>query len=185
MYEFTQDWFDGSEIKKYLTQVYGIRTEHHILEIGTFEGGSACFFSDVFLNHPNSTLYCVDPFSIEDTTSPLSAGTEARFRANIVKSKNASKITHWRMTSGVFFTQNTMKFDLIYIDGSHLLEDITVDFTNSLRVALPGCIIWMDDYGGGSSPDQIKNHIDGLIEANKDRVSVFFKGYQIALKVLG
>jgi hypothetical protein len=43
----------------------------------------------------------------------------------------------------------------------------------------------MDDYGGGSFVGEIKNHIDSLIEANKDRVAVFFKGYQIAMRVLG
>lgn len=184
MYEFTQEWFESSEIKKFLIQIYGIRSEHHILEIGSYEGGSACFFSDVFLNHPNSSLFCVDPFSLEDTTSPLSTETEIRFRANIVKSKHPSKVVHFRMTSKEFFMHNTMKFDLIYIDGSHLLEDITIDFYNSLQIAQPGCIIWMDDYAGGPA-GVIQQHIDSLIEANKDRVSIIFVGYQIALRVVG
>ncbi len=40
--------------------------------------------------------------------------------------------TH-RMTSDDFFNQNTMKFDLIFIDGLHISDQVDKDIENSLK----------------------------------------------------
>ena len=33
-----------------------------IVEIGIYEGASSCWWSDNLLEHPESRLYCIDPF---------------------------------------------------------------------------------------------------------------------------
>jgi len=59
------------------------------------------------------------------------------------------------------------KYNLIYIDGSHLLDDITIEMNG---------IIWMGD------DIIIKNHIDKLYEENKNCLKIIHMGYQIAFQ---
>ena len=59
------------------------------------------------------------------------------------------------------------KYNLIYIDGSHLLDDITIEMNG---------IIWMGD------DIIIKNHIDKLYEENKNCLKIIHMGYQISFQ---
>ena len=52
-----------------------------------------------------------------------------------------------RKTSDNFFTQNKLKFDLIYIDGNHLFDFVKRDISNSLNFINHDGIIVLDDYG--------------------------------------
>ena len=50
-----------------------------------------------------------------------------------------------RMTSDEFFSTNTKKFDLIFVDGLHKYEQVCIDIENSLRCLNLGGIIVMHD----------------------------------------
>lgn len=56
MYKYSQFMFIEPELLTFDTS-----KEYHILIIGCFEGLSSVFFADNFLEHPNSTLTCIDP----------------------------------------------------------------------------------------------------------------------------
>ena len=178
-YQFSNSWFLDSEIYSKLLLLVDPTKEHHILEIGSYEGASACFFSDYLLSNPKSTLTCVDPFDINDITSPLDNNTKDRFLNNISLSENYKKITVHQKYSCDFYRENNQCYDIIYIDGYHLTDDITIDFTNCLSIIKNNGIIWMDDYLGGSD-SSIKDHIDKLIELNREQLKIIHKGYQIA-----
>ena len=184
-YQFSTDWFNISEIKANILNLLDTTSQHNILEIGSFEGASSTFFSDNLLDNPNSTLTCVDPFSTDDQTTPLTNNTMSIFFNNITKSQNHTKVTVYNMFSNEFFNniyKQTFipKYDLIYIDGSHLLDDITVDFNYCLRLAKKNGIIWIDDYGANHIG--ITDHINNLYEHNKEDLEIIHKGYQIAFR---
>jgi predicted O-methyltransferase YrrM len=180
-YTFTNSWFEYSEIKKLIFSYADTTKINKILEIGSYEGASSCYFSDFLLNNIDSELTCVDPFDINDKTSPLDNNTKNLFMNNISKSKNYNKIIFEEMYGTDFYKKNTKKYNLIYIDGSHLLDDITIDFNNCLNIIEMNGIIWMDDYRGGDGII-IKNHIDKLYEENKNCLKIIHMGYQIAFQ---
>jgi len=70
-----------------------------IVEIGIFEGASTCWWSDNLLDHPESQLYSIDPFTGSEehhasaSMSKLLPNLEATARRNIELSKNASKVS--------------------------------------------------------------------------------------------
>ena len=182
-YKFTNDWFKNSELRRELSSHLNLDSNNRMLEIGSYEGASACFFSDYFLDHSESLLICVDPFSQGDTTSPVALSTKDSFYSNISLSKNKSKVIVKEQYSHNFFEANYSLFNFIYIDGSHLLDDIAKDFINSLKVIKPGGIIWMDDYGGGSDGGvAMRAHIDALFRAHEEKLDLIHKGYQIAFR---
>jgi predicted O-methyltransferase YrrM len=182
-YTYTHGWFLSSEIRHYIFKFINPIEKHNILEIGSYEGLSACFFSDNLLSHKDSTLTCVDPFDINDTTTPLTTSTKDIFLRNINKSENKNKISFREMYSNDFFLTNTERYDFIYIDGSHLEKDIINDMTEADKVLVTGGIMWMDDYRGGND-DTIKKVMDRFVDENKGRYITILSGYQLALRKL-
>lgn len=180
---FSNTWFDDSELKSNIDKYLDPNKINTILEIGSFEGASACFFSNNYLNAEGSTLTCVDPFDVSDSTSPLYQDIKNIFLNNIILSKNWQKIRLQSMYSNEFFKDNTKHFNFIYIDGSHLIENIQQDFNNALNVCTSDGIIWMDDYLGGQD-NKIKTCIDNLYEHNKNKLEIIHIGYQIGFRML-
>lgn len=187
-YTHTHDWITRSELRRNLHRFLSSPDDPRcILEIGSYEGLSACYFSDEWLNHPDSKLFCVDPFDLGDVTTDLTTETETNFRANIARSKNASKITLFKMYSRNFYAIQNQRpsvpidiFDIIYIDGSHLPADIIMDMTQCYRLLKPGGIMWMDDYHFGKD-GSVKRAMDDVLETLTG-YSVIHRDYQLGIQ---
>lgn len=178
---YTFRWFDTSELKKYSFIFLNPNEINNILEIGSYEGLSSSYFSDNFLSRNESSLTCVEPFDLNDSTSPLYDGIYFNFINNVKNSKNWNKIRLYQLFSNDFFKVNKKKFNFIYIDGSHLINDIISDFENSIKCITNNGIIWMDDYLGGDN-NEIKKCIDDLYEKYKNNLIIIHYGYQIAFR---
>lgn len=179
-YEYSHRWFVGSEIRKALGKTIPRRSANRILEIGSFEGLSACYFSDYFMGNDRSRLTCVDPYLSSDTTTPcVTRETKERFLRNISRSKNSSKIIFKCMTSDDFFKENTVSYSFIYIDGCHEPEFIERDLLNSMSCIEYGGVIWLDDYGCNNT---VRKTMDRIVSQNTDEFKVIHRGYQLAIK---
>ena len=179
MYTFTNNWFDVSELKHLSHTYINVLSINKILEIGAFEGASSCYFSDNFLDMDGSSLTCVDPFDLMDTTTPLYDGIERRFINNISNSKHYNKIQLSRNYSTDFFNNNINTYTFIYIDGSHLPDAIKQDFENALQCIELNGIIWIDDF---ASSGIVTDTILKLYEKNRDKLNIVQKCYQIAFR---
>lgn len=180
-YRFTEFWFDASELKQNLHKFVSNDEVNNFLEIGSYEGASACFISDNFLDSKGSTIVCIDPFDMSDSTSPVYAEMKKTFTRNVINSKNWTKIRLRQMYSNDFFNENKNTYSFIYIDGSHIPEDIKSDFLNSLKIIRLNGIIWLDDY---ASSQPVTEVIDSIYNDNKDSLEIIHKGYQIAFRKL-
>lgn len=178
-YKFTSNWFDTSELKQNIHKYVNPSDVNIFLEIGSYEGACSSFISDYFLDTNGSTLTCIDPFDISDSTSPVYSNMKDIFIYNILNSKNWNKIRLRQMYSSDFFNENNTLFSFIYIDGSHILKDIESDFKNSIKNIKLNGIIWMDDY---ASSEPVTNLVDSIYNNNKDKLEIIHKGYQIAFR---
>jgi hypothetical protein len=185
-YKHNKTWFITSEIRNNLYKHINYNDRLNILEIGCYEGLGSCAFSDNLLEHPNSTLHCVDPFILtntckEITTLYVTNDIEDTFKNNIMMSKNYKKIFFNKMTSDDFFNINKKKFNLIYIDGCHTQEQITKDMENSFKILEIGGIMWMDDYlGGDNRCCQIP--MNNFLSKYINNYIIIHKNYQLAIK---
>jgi predicted O-methyltransferase YrrM len=135
----TQDWMND------LQQLAG-KPNVRALEIGCFEGQSACWFLDNILTDPTSRLVCVDPFAVPMATILLRY-FETRFDENIAASGAGDRVTKLIGPSQVVVrTLQPAQFDFIYVDGSHKIGDVLQDAVLAWTVLKPGGIVMFDDY---------------------------------------
>tara|TARA_Y100000361_G_C11130712_1_gene328728 strand:- start:253 stop:960 length:708 start_codon:yes stop_codon:yes gene_type:complete len=73
--------------------------------------------------------------------------------------KNKKFIADYKLTSNDFFERNTKKFDIIFIDGLHLQEQIKLDIHNSLKILNKGGIIICHDINPETVESQKRNYI--------------------------
>lgn len=182
-YKYTQTWFINSEIRNNLLKYINRYDANRILEIGCFEGLSSTFFSDYLLDNVDSSLTCVDPFlniNNNDHKQFLINNEEKNFDYNISVCNNSNKISVHKVTSDVFFENNTKTYNFIYIDGCHEPENIKRDMENSFNVLEEGGIMWMDDYLGGDG-NKIKATMDSFLQKYKNRYKLIHSGYQLAI----
>jgi len=183
VYNFTPgcNWFGTCELHAFIEQkpIDGNKV-NKILEIGSFEGSSSVYLSDKLLDNPESRMTCVDPFLEDDTTTQFVDGnvTKKLFLDNISKSKNGHKVTLKQMYYSDFYKENDNTYNVIYIDGSHLVSDIEIDFVNCLKILEKGGIMWMDDYLWGDGVT-IRDAINRLYTEHQSKLRIIHQGYQI------
>jgi hypothetical protein len=165
--------------------------KRQIVEIGVYEGASSAFWSDFYMNHPESRLISIDPFtgSSEHHEKPENypelERIELTARGNIAKSDNAAKIEILKGCSWDVFPELNRRFgsepwiDLLYIDGAHDPTSVARDTTLYVPMVKSGGIVIFDDYG---HPD-VKRGVDGALMAFASMELAIFTGWQLACKV--
>jgi predicted O-methyltransferase YrrM len=146
-YHFSYDWVSPQtkEWEKDLQHLKG-KPDIRALEIGCFEGQSACWFLDNILTDPTSRLVCVDPFAVPMATILLRF-FENHFDKNIAASGAADRVTKLIGPSQVVVrTLQPSQFDFIYVDGSHKVGDVLQDAVLAWTVLRPGGVVMFDDY---------------------------------------
>ncbi len=126
------------------------------LEIGSWEGRSSLFILESL---PNSKLTCVDTWEGADEHKRLNIlnTIEQNFDSNL--SEYRDRLTKYKGTSFSFFDnlESHIKFDLIYIDGSHHIDDVMIDALKSFTHLNVGGVMIFDDFFWGYYDDPISN----------------------------
>ena len=178
------DWFSHKVpiFKKYFDNLNKDKIKE-ILEIGSWEGRSSCFFLKYF---DKSILTCVDTWEGSEENfvdeNPNLQIVEKNFDNNISEYKD--RIIKKKMTSNNFFKDNKKKFDLIYIDGSHNFEDVLNDAKLGYESLNLNAYMLFDDYDwkfykGKKNPI---NAINLFLNNNKLKVKIVYVSSQVLIK---
>jgi len=120
------------------------------LEIGCADGGNAIIISKSYAHHPESKLYCVDPWMDYDEYPEYKGDQELAWKAfnqNIETCADVSKfIIHRGFSDNIVPTFPNDFFDLIFVDGNHETEYVYRDGLMSLDKVKIGGYIVFDDY---------------------------------------
>ena len=178
---YTQDWFSYHEEhwSRHFGHLAG-RPGLQAIEIGSFEGRSACWIVQYLLTGENSRLICVEPFEqYEDQ--------ERNFDHNIRVAGSTDKIVKLRGRSQqVLSFLAGESFDFIYIDGSHLALDVLQDAAMCWRLLRPGGTLVFDDYEHPLFPDSFGMSagpaIDAFLSMLSGRYELMFADWQVALR---
>lgn len=181
-YKFNyDDWFSYNITiweKFVINKIYRI----NYLEIGSFEGRSTVFISE--LKNTNS-ITAIDTWEGSDEHNNISfKKVFENFKTNI-NILNKSKIRFFKTTSDNFFKNNKNVYNLIYIDGSHEYTQVKKDFVNSFNCIEKNGYIICDDFLWFFYQDLDKNPIKAILECYneyKKELTVEFLNHQIIFK---
>ncbi|MEG4573087.1 tetratricopeptide repeat protein [Microcoleus sp. N3A4] len=177
-YQFTQDWFTHNIPiwQRHLQEFTGI-ADFQVVEIGSFQGMSACWLLDNILTHPTAKITCIDLYFQE------------HFKGNIVKTGVAEKVIELQgYSQELLVTLASEYYDIAYIDGCHKPTSALQDAILSWRLVKVGGLMIFDDYEFTfpDSPEQdTKIGIDVFLEMFGSQLEVVHKGYQLIVKKIG
>lgn len=174
-YQFTQDWFTHNIPiwKRHLQQFTGI-ADFQVVEIGSFQGMSACWLLDNILTDPTAKITCIDLYF------------QQHFKGNIAQTGVAEKVIELEGYSQDLLINLTSEFyDIAYVDGCHKPTSALQDAILSWRLVKVGGLMIFDDYEFTfpDSPEQdTKIGIDVFLEMFATQLEVVHKGYQLMVK---
>ncbi len=186
-YEFSNHWFDMTARSLWDQAIpqFKIKTA---LEIGSFEGASACYLLERI---PGLSLTCIDTWegSDEPGTRPHEmGGVEARFDRNTMRAvQDGQTIRKMRMRSDealLGLNVEKAQFDFIYIDGSHTAQNCLTDSVLCwLLLAKGGLMIWDDYHWAPDFPDwrRPKPAINAFLACYETLYHPVFMGPQVAV----
>jgi predicted O-methyltransferase YrrM len=119
-----------------------------ILEIGSFEGMSACYF---LWRLPDAHVTCIDTFAGGPSFAALGtdvSGLEAAFDRNValVDGSRVRKLPGTSTEHLPSLLKEDKPFDMVFIDGSDLALDVLVDAALSWQLLEPDGYLIFDNY---------------------------------------
>jgi predicted O-methyltransferase YrrM len=155
-YEFSNSWFEGNRAQwNTLMERFKPRI---LLEIGSYEGASACYLIDTLARDADIELHCIDTWDLSNEHTglyPKPSLVEARFVNNtFLATRAAVKSVNLVVHKGrsdhhlpKMLSENMQeRFDFIYIDGSHQAPDVLFDAVVAFKLLRPGGLMIFDDY---------------------------------------
>ena len=187
-YQFTEDWFTRNLAE--WNQVIPQLKPRKILEIGSYEGRSACYFIEQFAADHQIELHCIDTWGggREHAASDMPA-VESRFDNNIAKAQavagNAATVVKHKKPSNIALTElaaqgHLSAFDLVFVDGSHQAADVLSDAVISFQLLRVGGLMIFDDYLWGL---QVESKQDPL-EIPKLGIDAFLNVFQRKMQIV-
>lgn len=159
-YQFSNTWFAEAAEPVWRKLIPSLKPRR-LLEIGSFEGASACFLIDTLAALQPVEIHCVDSWGggIEHQPGGMAeadmAEVEARFAANtamaIAAAACAVNLKVHKGLSGDVLPRliaggQAGRFDFVYVDGSHQAADVLTDAVLGFQLLRRGGIMVFDDY---------------------------------------
>ena len=154
-FTFTQNWF-APGTRPIWDEMLPQIDPTTILEIGSYEGASACYLIEHLAQRHPIELHCVDSWAggVEHQGTDMAA-VEARFQHNLRialrRAAHPVEITVHKTASdtgmiGLLAAGKINYFDFIYIDGSHQAPDVLSDAVLGFKLLKIGGVMAFDDY---------------------------------------
>lgn len=159
-YEYTNDWFNRAA-RGVWDSLIPQTNPTRILEIGSYEGASACYLIEKLAARKNIELHCIDTWSggIEHQVGSIihaeMSAVENRFLHNTriaiaEASHDVELVVHKGSSdlklSSLLASGKQGYFDFIYVDGSHQAPDVLLDAILSFKLLKISGVIAFDDY---------------------------------------
>lgn len=187
-YIFQEDWFSHNIPN--LSILFDTLKPRRILEVGSYDGRSACWFIEKSLEyHIDMEIYCVDSWVLGEAHTGVNdiSAAESRFDRNIQLA--ADRFPHAAITKFKESSHTAMMFlcvenylsyfDFIYIDGSHKASDVLLDALLAHKLVRVGGVIAFDDYWWSPLPLGQQDHyllvkpaVDHYVNTFQRQVSV-------------
>ncbi|HEX5392825.1 MAG TPA: class I SAM-dependent methyltransferase [Rhodocyclaceae bacterium] len=187
-FEYTTSWFMHN--RPAWVQICNLLKPRRFLEIGSFEGQSACFVIEAMGAMQPVDVVCIDTWQggVEHDKSGMGE-VEARFDRNIqlATSRSAHPVSVLKKKklsldalAELLVAGQGGTFDLIYVDGSHQAADVLADAVLAFRLLRLGGVVIFDDYAWSRQEEGQED----LLDEPKIAIDSFVNVYRRKLRIL-
>lgn len=184
-YQFTSDWFSGHI--PIWTQLLARLAPSRIVEVGCYEGRSACHLIETCGRERPTEIWCLDNWRVNAGFQPAGMdAVERRFEANVAlaSARAVHPVTVRKIKSdsalalaGLRAAGLGSSIDLVYLDASHEAADVLADAVLAFGLLRRGGLMIFDDYlwRPGADPDPLatpKPGVDAFLNIYARRMAV-------------
>ena len=178
-YEFTTNWTDP--FKDNIRALFQADVPLAYLEVGVYEGRSACFMLDNVLTHPDSHATLIETWAYAGAKN-FQTGPEVEARARRNLARHTAKVTiHKGDSKRILPTLAKDSFDVAYIDGSHEKPDCLVDALLAWPLLKTGGMMLFDDYRHALTPG-VRLAMDQFLPIMDGQLEIVLKNYQLVVR---
>ena len=180
--KFTQDWFT-SNIGNFEAAKLVLPDNKRILEIGCFEGRATCWMLQNMLSD-DGVIYCVDTFKGGQEHDGMDLSRlldvfEENISACAEPTQEVKILENLSFKSLAMLIMAELKFDFIYVDGSHEIQDVITDACMAFQLLKPGGVMLFDDYEG---TEDMKTAINTFLVTHRNKCKLLTMNYQLAIQ---
>ncbi len=193
-YQFSNTWFQSAARQNWDALIPQFIRPARVLEIGSYEGASACYLIERLAGEGALEIHCVDTW--EGGVEHQSGGgaeanmqsVESRFLQN---TSRAIEMAGGKVDLHIHKGYSDLRlaqllsegkqgyFDFVYVDGSHQAPDVLCDAVLGFRLLKPGGVmvfddyLWHEDLEGGRDPLRCpKPAIDAFVNLYFRKINV-------------
>ena len=201
MVKYMRDWVRGKSRywARHILPLQEYFPTIRLLEIGVFEGMSACWWLDNLLTGPNDFYLGIDPWNAAVMRGPFTQQpTMDKVHATAVESLkpyggkarlyHGTSVEAFRPAPEIESLLLPGSFEVAYIDGVHEPGGVTFDSVNAWSVVRPGGIIVWDDWNLGnprSKPHPMDVFLRNFFALIEGKYEVLWEGVQFGIRKLG
>ena len=179
-YRLPSNWYRFLDVKDFENK------QLNYLEIGVFYGANIIYFAHTYGKHPETKLYCIDPFEDYDNYDEYKNKQNEHYNTFLenVNNNNLNDkiILKKSYSNNVILSFDDDFFDIIYIDGNHEPEFVLEDAVLSFRKLKRDGIMIFDDYFHNGL-NSTKKGIDAFLSAYSNRYEfIGSQDHQIFIK---
>lgn len=193
-YYFTTQWFENVAKPTWEQLIPQIKPKK-ILEIGSYEGASACYLIETLSPHESIDITCVDTWlgGVEHQPGGIAQANmnaveynfDNNLKAACAQAKNPVHFTKIKGPSDLTMANllsagKQASYDLVYIDGSHLACDVLCDAVLGFRLLKTGGVMIFDDYNWHEG---LSHGVD-LMRCPKPAIDAFTSLYWNKLRII-
>jgi MMP 1-O-methyltransferase len=153
---------------------YSQKLSGNIVEIGSWQGRSTCFFAQACKDSNNGMVFAIDPFSGNPGKEDLYvvgkkdlSDLKENFITNIEINNLNDYIKVFPMISTEARSLINEEIRLLFIDGNHDYEFVKEDIKNFTPLLKSGGIVIFDDYNVSNFPGVVRAVKELVIESNR------------------
>lgn len=131
--------FSQGRVLTEIIQMFGLQ---RALEIGTFRGVGTCYLANAMTGDADGRVSTIDVVRPEGGPTVFDCADKCGIPRSWIESIVDPCGSHFVMEEMI---RDGRKFDFVYIDGRHVIEDIALDFFHADLLLSPGGWIAFDD----------------------------------------
>ena len=197
LYRFTHDYFSANlwNWQDWFAR-HVVAAPLRALEIGSWQGGSACWLLDRVIGPRDGRLTCIDPFEgssehagfLPAVLGQVDATLEQLFDDNVARTGRSAQVRKLvGMSQDILPQLRGESFDFIYVDGAHEARFVIQDAVLCWALLPPGGHLLFDDvpFTFADRPEQdTARAIDFFLSVFADEIEVLERGRQLLLRRL-